>query len=255
MHRFILFLALLIISFCLFMRCNGAGQESKKEAEVVNELLSPAGSLLQKTLAFHDPGNRWPAYTATITQQSRRLNQADTSEVRTRQVSLDSSLGSFSMESDAGGYTLRRVVMEDSLCLSEWDRPGISAEDSTAMSLTCEGAENYRNYFRYLIGLPMVLQDSATVLSEETGTEELFGETYQTLRVNYLPEGEHPEWTFFIDTVDYHLAAARFVKPDRTGEYIVFGDMEEHRGIKHFGSFMWHYLDKKPLAREQYSFR
>lgn len=234
--------------------CDSTEKEPVQESTAVNQ--TAAESLLDKTIQFHDPDNKWPEYKTMVVQKSRMLREGDdTTAVRTRKILMDNEQRHFIVQQDVEDYSLIRTVGGDSLCETRWLKPDLTAEDSARMNLTCESARFYRDYFRYLLGLPMVLRDSATVLSDKVGEEELFGSTYQTLTVNYKPEGEHPEWTFFVDTTDYHLAAARFVKPDSTGEYIVFGDVTRHKGIRNFDTFKWYYLDKKPLATEKYTFR
>ncbi|MGB3183721.1 MAG: DUF6503 family protein [Cyclobacteriaceae bacterium] len=243
---------ILLLAFT-FTMCQSPAEEDQTTGDTA-ACRSPAEELLDKTISYHDPENRWAEYTADITQNSRMMREGDdTTLIRTRRISMDNGRAYFSMEQEADGYTVRRTVAADSMCMSEWDKPELTAEDSTTMALNCDRAEMMRNYFRYLIGLPMVLKDEGTQLSDQVASEQLFGQSYRTLTVNY--EGDEPEWTFFIDTTDYRLAAARFVKADSTGEYIVFNDEAEDKGIRHVGSFYWYYLDKMPLAVEEYTFK
>lgn len=133
-----------------------------------------ATAVLARTLAYHDPAGAWPMLHAHFRFAETR---ADGRESESR-IELDNSRGA--MRIDFGGKESYEVVGDEVTVLS--------GERDAKRGLMM------RNYFLYLWGLPMKLQDADTMISLQLEPEEVDGVLCDVLRVAY----EKDTWYFHI---------------------------------------------------------
>jgi hypothetical protein len=95
-----------------------------------------------------------------------------------------------------------------------------------------------RDYYTYLWGLPMKLDDPGTQVDQEVGKEELNGKSYLVARVPY----EKDIWYFYIDPDTFQMEAYKFYQDEsnQKGEIIYLAGLSEFRGLKIPANRSWY---------------
>ena len=101
-----------------------------------------------------------------------------------------------------------------------------------------ERAIRMRNYYTYLWGLPMKLNDSGTQIDQEVSREELNGKSYLVARVPY----EKDIWYFYIDPSTFQMEAYKFYQdePNQKGEIIYLEGLMDFQGLKIPANRTWY---------------
>lgn len=101
-----------------------------------------------------------------------------------------------------------------------------------------ERAIRMRNYYTYLWGLPMKLNDPGTQIDSEVGKEELNGKRYLVARVPY----EKDIWYFYIDPETFQMEAYKFYQdePNQKGEIIYLDGLSEYKGLQIPANRSWY---------------
>ncbi len=182
------FLLFLIILFS----CNQEGQENQ----------SPSQEVLDRSIAFHDPQGEWNTWEGQMNLKETRPD----GNVRTTTLWFNNN--------------------ESYLKIRRGDQEFGMKQDSCFVisgDVDCERVEFMRNYFLYLWGLPMKLQDPGTSLSGRVDTLTWNSRDVLALHVSY----EKEDWSYYFDRQTYALTGYQFVKKDGTGEWIELYDTEE----------------------------
>lgn len=160
-----------------------------------------ARALLDKSVQYHDPRGQWPTLKTQMSFVSERPNGED----RISTVEIDNTTGYFKY---AEGESQMGVLM-DSCILVPADK-------------TCDNVKRTRNYYIYLWGLPMKLNDPDTNLDTTVTEEEFNGKPCYVLHVPY----EEDSWYYYIDKSNYALRGYMFYKdePNKKGEVIFLED-------------------------------
>ena len=110
-----------------------------------------------------------------------------------------------------------------------------------------------RNYFVYLYGLPMKLQDKGTVIDEKVTKTKFQGKEYLSIKVTYEANVGKDTWYFYFDPTTYALSGYRFYhkEEDNDVEYITLEGLETVQGIKIPKVRTWYYnKDDKLLGAD-----
>lgn len=174
--------------------------------------------LIQKSIEFHDPNQAWPSMKATF-------NFTDSlpapRESRSYSVSMENNLSKMVYRNQSLNY----IVWNDSVQVFEGE-------------IENERAIRMRDYYTYLWGLPMKLNDTGTQIDQEVGKEELNGKSYLVARVPY----EKDIWYFYIDPSSYQMEAYKFYQdePNQKGEIIYLEGLSEYNGLKIPANRSWY---------------
>lgn len=162
-----------------------------------------ATEILKKSIQYHDPKGQWNSFNHVMEFLSERPNGVD----RQSMVSIDNNKGYFSLVEDGSEMT---VTMDKCTAIPE--------------GKTCENIKRTRNYYLYLWGLPMKLNDEGTVVDQNVKEEKFEGIECYVLRVPY----EEDVWFFYIDKVTYAMKGYMFYKdePTKKGEVIYLKNEE-----------------------------
>ncbi|MDN5201018.1 DUF6503 family protein [Fulvivirgaceae bacterium BMA10] len=241
---------LVLISIWALTQCN-PNQEANNEEQIP----VTANDFINKSIAYHDPENHWSSYEVKV---NNHIEMADTTLPRVeRSIFLNNAKGIFSVNATIDGHDFNATVKPDTSYVT-WGKPDPTKQDSLRYGLDGSGAQRMYNYHRYLQGIPMVLKDEGTIVSDSIYTDYIEGKAHKVITVNYLPEGQHPTWQFYINEEDYAVTWAKFFRltqqGDSTGEYIKFKSPIVVNGIKRYRTFVWEYLNGKPLATDNYEF-
>lgn len=178
--------------------------------------------LVQQSIAYHDPNGNWEDLKATFYMKDSLPPGRDS---RVYEFSLDNSHSKMTYSIEGLEYQ----VINDSFKI-------LTGE------ITEERALRMRNYYTYLWGLPMKLNDPGTVIEKEIRKEEIDGKEYLVARVPY----EDDNWYFYFEPETYRMAAYKFYKdePNQVGEIIYLKGEKEFKGIKIPANRTWYRTEK-----------
>jgi len=166
--------------------------------------------LIQKSIEFHDPNKIWPSLKATF---SFTDSLPAPRESRAYSVSFENNLSKMVYRNQDLNY----IVWNDSVQVFEGE-------------IDHEGAIRMRNYYTYLWGLPMKLNDLGTQIDQKVRKEELNGKSYLVARVPY----ENDIWYFYINPESYQIEAYKFYRDEtnQTGEIIYLDGLVLYQGLR-----------------------
>ena len=175
-----------------------------------------AASVLEKSIAYHDPDGVWDNFNHTLSFEESRPDGT----VRKTEVLMNLPGEHFHYAMEDGKQSVERIY-EKGQCRAFLNGSSeISDEDKKKNRLTCEQIVFYRNYYQYLWGLPMKLRDPGTNLHPEVTRTTFIGKEVLAIRVNYEGDVGSDEWHFFLDPQTYAMIGYQFFKPNEKGEYV-----------------------------------
>jgi hypothetical protein len=216
----------LILIFCLFLLsyCNSAK--------------GPGQQLLDKTIAYHDPEDKWSGLKAHL-----YLSSTDTAgKENPFELEIDNTDGYFSHITRADGKEIVKGLSGGKEFYLINGKSEISEEDRKKYELTPESVKWVHSFYGYLYGLPMKLRDKGAIVSDTVSSEAYQGKTYQTLKVTYEPGMGKEVWTFFLNPTSAAMEAYRFMfaPGSAEGEYILLDETLDVEGIKIPKVRKWH---------------
>lgn len=189
-----------------------------------------ADEVLQKAIAYHDPNGNWNSLNTSFQVVMETPDRPE----RTSTISVDfpNELFILKVEQDGNTYTYNLNGDECSFTLN--GNGTISDEEAKKFRLSCERGNFMKNYYTYLYGLPMKLNDPGTKLDPKVMKKTFKGKEYLVLKVTYDAEVGTDDWYFYFDPTTYAMEVYQFYHDEskNDGEYILLSGMEEINGIK-----------------------
>ncbi|MCB0632265.1 MAG: DUF6503 family protein [Saprospiraceae bacterium] len=178
--------------------------------------LTPA-DLLKRSINYHDPKGKWGKIPLSLQLRETRPGGPD----RMTTVAIDPKKGQFELDQNRNGDQIGILIKNDDCVFTLNGSNDISEADREKLRLNCDRAKSMRNYYTYLWGLPMKLQDEGTMLGEVKRTTFMERDAY-SLKVMYDPEVGSDIWYFYFDPSTYALIGYRFYHDEAAndGEYI-----------------------------------
>ena len=189
-----------------------------------------AKEIIQKSIDFHDPEDRWGEFNASF----KILMSMPDRPNRLSKISINLPKETFNLESSIDGSTTSYTVMKDSIEVfkKNTDNDSITVKDK-------ERATMMMDYYTYLYGLPMKLQDDGTIVHDKVEKVWFWNINAFKVKVTYAPEVGTDVWYFYFDTKTFALKAYQFYKTDEngnvdkdSGEYILISKPKVIDGIK-----------------------
>lgn len=196
---------LLSIIFLLFVGITLSAQDLTPQA------------LLEHSINYHDPKGKWGKTPLTLQLRETRPGNPD----RFTSIAINLKKGMFQLEQNRNDDQIGIYVNKDECSFSLNGSKDVSEEDRKRLRLQCDRAKSMRNYYTYLWGLPMKLQDEGTILQEVKRTTFMDQDAY-SLKVTYDPEVGKDIWYFYFHPETYALIGYRFYHDEAAndGEYI-----------------------------------
>ncbi|MUP47361.1 hypothetical protein E0K83_16590 [Gramella sp. BOM4] len=208
-----------------------------------------ASEVIERSIAFHDPENNWNKFQDSLTI---RMSMPDSKE-RISKIYLDRTGKQFVLNMIEENISKTYFLHGDTCWLKLNGSSDFSEAEADDLGLTCERAELFKNYYEYLYGLPMKLQDEAAIIGELEKTE-FMGKKYLKVRVTYDEKVGNDIWFFYFDFETYALEAYQFYKKDESGkmdtnsgEYILLDGIKEVSGVKIPKERTWYYNSNEEL--------
>ena len=183
-----------------------------------------ADELLDRSIAHHDPEGRWKAVEHAMTLRETRPDRED----QTTYVVVDWGRDVF--EVDRGTENGRmRGRLEGANCEAEGPRILCGEREGNRRPVGY-----WRDYYGYLLSLPMNLRDAGTNLNPTPERTTFDGEEVWALQVTYDAEVGQDTWYLYLDPETHALVGAHFYHDEAAndGEYIVFDDEIAADGLR-----------------------
>jgi len=194
-------IALLIVSGFALISCDG---EEKTET---------AQGIVNASINFHDPHNNWNALNANFIFESKfSFNDSVPEELH---ININVPANDFKYHNLDRKVNLR---YNNDSC------------EVLKGSGTCGGYSWTKNFYTYVWGLPMKLQDSSTTILPKFTTDTIRNTPVYIVSVNY----ENENFKFYFNQNTYELKFFGFIKNtgDKHGEFISLSGLQEFNGIK-----------------------
>ncbi len=186
---------------------------------LVNAQTPPDPStLLKNAVAYHDPDG-------AFLQSKVKLVLAETGpNNRNRETTIvfDFPNSVFHASSKNDGRVIEYIVQNDSAVVKIDGSTDISEEDKKKFRIRPNRAQFMRNYYAYLYGLPMKLDDPGTIIDPEIKKTQYDGKDVFALKVTYEAEVGGDTWYFYFDVSSSAMVGYRFYHDEskNDGEYI-----------------------------------
>ncbi|MDF0707935.1 DUF6503 family protein [Flagellimonas okinawensis] len=214
-----------------------------------------ANEVLEKAIAFHDPNGNWSNLKATF----KVIMETPSRPKRTSIIAMDFPQQVFTLDVEQNGNTYAYSFDKDSCEISLNGSKDFSQEEAEEFRLNCERGNFMKDYYTYLYGLPMKLNDPGTQLNPEVQKKTFKGKEYLVLNVTYDAEVGTDEWYFYFDPSTYAMEVYQFYHDEdkKDGEYILLEGLEDINGIKMPKTRAWYvnkddkYLGTDTLEKHQ----
>jgi hypothetical protein len=202
-----------------------------------------SNQLLENAINYHDPSGNWKTFSDEFTVIMTTPN----STKRTSGISIDLPAEYFSVEATKDTVTTR-YTLDRGKCVMRYNGKVLDSLAAEEKKMTCDSATLYKNYYSYLYGLPMKLNDAGTNLSDNVVKRTFKGKDYLVLKVTYDDPIGSDVWYFYFNPKTYAMEIYQFFKTDAsgkekpdTGEYILLSEEAVVNGIKMPKVRAWYY--------------
>ncbi|MGB5553133.1 MAG: DUF6503 family protein [Flavobacteriaceae bacterium] len=197
--------------------------------------------LLEKAIQYHDPNGKWQRFNGTLEVTMTTPDKKQ--RVSTIKIDFPKHLFELTYTQDDAVITQKMEREECTLSLN--GNSTISEEEILKYRLTCERAQMMKDYYTYLYGLPMKLNNPGTLISPKVERRTFKGKAYLVLKVTYEKEVGEDIWYFYFDPKTYAMEVYQFFHDEakNDGEYILLSGETIVSDIKMPKTRAW-YLNK-----------
>ncbi|MEN0002709.1 MAG: DUF6503 family protein [Bacteroidota bacterium] len=174
--------------------------------------------LLAKSIEYHDPAGIWGKASIELQLTETRPGAKD----RKTKLQIDLPRELFVLDQLRDEHRLESKIQAGTCTFKLDGNTDISDADLTKHRFNCERTATMRDYYTYLWGLPMKLQDPGTQLGDQVEQSTFQGQNCLAIRVTYSPEVGKDIWYFYFHPETYALIGYRFYHDEakNDGEYI-----------------------------------
>ena len=192
--------------------------------------------IIKKSIAYHDPNGHWPTFKGEFTLSLEMPEKAARKSV----ITLDIPNEYFNLTTEQDGDASFREISNDTC---KYTAEAGEVITTTTDSDECERTRMYRDYYSYLYGLPMKLNDPGTQIDPTVKNVTFKGKKYIVVKVTYDEAVGSDVWQFYFNPSTYALEVYQFFKgtDETTGEYILLDDIAVIEGIKMPKNRAWYY--------------
>ncbi len=231
----------------LMLCCIFIGQTLLFSQQITSE------QLLEKAINYHDPSGNWSSFSSNFKVTMTTPNKSP----RFSDININLPAEFFSVTANRDG-NMQTYTVDKSNCSLFHNTTKLDESAAKEKNMTCQRANMFKNYYTYLYGLPMKLEDKGTNIDPKVKRKTIKGKDYLVLKATYDTSVSSDVWYFYFDPETYAMEVYQFyktddkgnVKPD-SGEYILLTDEETVSGIKMPKIRAWYYnKDDKYLGTD-----
>ena len=197
----------------------------------------------------HDPQGVWFKSRIRLTVEEERAD----GNTRVSLVVLDHPGSAFELKTKRDDRQIVMSVFKEQTSASLDGRIDFPKAEAEKYGLTSDGVLRRRNYYAYLYGLPMKLNDPGAIVGLPVPGVKFEGRSYHKVRVTYDPKVGGDAWDFFFDPATNALSGYRFFHDEKKGdgEFITLqGEIDCGFGVKLPKSRSWYMnQDSKYLGK------
>lgn len=200
--------------------------------------------LLEKAIQYHDPNQQWTTFKGEFDIVMEMPNESN----RSTKIQINLPLEYFYINSNQDDVHYEFTVNKGECGVSIMSASAIKKFGAMTNTESCERAKLYKNYYTYLYGLPMKLNDEGTNVSETVERKTFKGKAYLVLKVTYDEAVGNDVWYFYFNPKTYAMEIYQFFKTDAqgnlkldSGEYIMLSETETINQIKTPKVRAWYY--------------
>ncbi len=216
-----------------------------------------SNQLLENAINYHDPSGSWKTFSNEFTVIMTTPNAPK----RTSIISINLPSEYFSVEATKDAVSTT-YTLDRGKCEMKYNDKVLDSVAAEEKKMNCDRATLYKNYYSYLYGLPMKLNDPGTNISDKVEKRPFKGKDYLVLKVTYDDPIGSDVWYFYFNPKTYAMEIYQFFKTDDnskeksdTGEYILLSEEAAVNGIKMPKVRAWYYnKDDKYLGTDTLEF-
>lgn len=198
-----------------------------------------AAELLDKSIAYHDPSGAWKQFKGLFTM----VMQDPDGHERISEIRLDFSRQYYKGTHYQNGDTIEKTWNKGECMFLFNGSKNFDEITKKRNRLSCESVLWDRDYYTYLLGLPMKLKDPGTLIDPLVQIKNFMGKKALVLKVNYTEEVGKDTWYFYFNPETFALQAYQFFHEEakNDGEYILLSDEGIVNGIKMAKNRAWYF--------------
>ncbi len=196
--------------------------------------VSNAKELIQKSIAYHDQKGNWKNFEATIIANTTFQEPKRKGQERTTELYFNNKNGEFKIYSKSPTIEYRGEIGKDTCYNSALNELSEEVASKYKSVLSCDGISFYKNYYSYLIGMPMKLEDNQAIINDTLFERTYNNVAYDVVKVNYEPLDKSPVWYFYFDKNTHAFELSKFTSREdenKGGEYIIYNNEEKVNDI------------------------
>ncbi len=256
----------LLITFTIF-----ACRYTDKKEPILNDI-NTAKDLIKRSIAYHDPNGNWRHFKSNIEINSSVFWENGGVAAKTdSKLFFDNHKGVFKIYSlrnsteFINGIKYRNEIKHKgeiskdtcyNIVLNEM-LPEVSSKYKWLYG--CNGITFFRDYYSYLIGMPMKLLDSEAVINDTIFERTYNDIKYDVIKVNYNPIDKEPVWYFYFNKKNHAFELCKFTSiedENKGGEYIIYKQEKNIQDMRLKSQQIWLYntpeLDTLGIDNLQY---
>lgn len=247
--------AFLLFFLSFFVACTQSVEHKKSKTILLD---TAAKKLIQKSIDYHDPQNNWAQLQSRVNVLTE-LKMDSLQAPLERSIQFDNKAGVFQLDWTAEKIPLKGLVNSDT-CYTVSKQPiNKEQEAKIAESLNCDRISMYKDYYHYLLGIPMKLLEEQAIITDSVLNRSYNGVEYDVVKINYEPLDKMPAWYFYFDKKDHSLELCKFTSAKdeaKGGEWIVYNGETTFNDIRFQKTHIWLFNtpERDTLAIEHYNF-
>ena len=121
---------------------------------VVSGQTITANELLDKSIKYHDPDSKWDKFNGAFTVVMTTPNAS----IRTSNITINLPGEYFKVDAKRDSISTSYTIAKDN-CSMAYNGKIVDSLEAAKKNMNCDRALLYKNYYTYLYGLPMKLED------------------------------------------------------------------------------------------------
>ncbi len=230
---------LFLLLILTILSCRSISKKSALPSEI-----KIAKDLILHSIAYHDPSGNWNNFKSNIEIKTDLWKKEGEIQKSTRALFFDRSQRIFKMQSTRDGIELKGAITKDTCYNQPLSEIPAEKVEKFKSILGCQGITFYKDYFTYLIGLPINLLDTEAIIDQTILERTYQGVKYDVVKVTYKPVDKKRPWYFYFNKKTHAFELCKFTSREdeaKGGEYIIYNHKKNVQGTKLSGQMVWLY--------------